>query len=35
LEPKSTGSFFISLGDEKIDENDLVSPMGFEPMLSP
>jgi site-specific DNA recombinase len=35
LEPRSTSSFFTSLGDEKVDENLLVSPMGFEPMLSP
>jgi site-specific DNA recombinase len=35
LEPKSTSSFFTSLGDEKVDENLLVSPMRFELMLSP
>jgi site-specific DNA recombinase len=35
LEPKSTNSFFASLSDESVALEALVSPMGFEPMLSP
>ena len=35
LEPKSTNSFFTTLGDVAADESVLASPMGFEPMLSP
>jgi hypothetical protein len=35
LEPKSTSSFFIGLGDEKVDENTLASPTRFELVFSP